>query len=269
MIAWVQEQWVLGHLRGEQPIWPQADALYDSAHVAHDTRWDLPLPARAATLDYMQAVLDRVLKRAREHRPGNEEFYFPCLALLHEDMHGEAFVYMRQALGYPPPQTRAPASVPRPDNIGTYGGDAAIPGGTYWLGAPPETRFVFDNEKWAHAIEVAPFRLARTAVTNAQFAEFVESGGYRQSAWWSPPGWNWRQQAQADRPLYWHRSNQGWRVQHFDRVAPLRQDAPVAYVNWYEADAYCRWARRRLATEAEWELAASTEPGSPGHKRAF
>src|SRR5438552_17132778 len=81
-IAWFQEKWVLRHLRGEQPILPDADALYDSARVPHETRWNLALPSRAATLEYLQAVLDRVLRRVAEERSGKDEFHFPYLVLM-------------------------------------------------------------------------------------------------------------------------------------------------------------------------------------------
>src|SRR5262245_21030555 len=135
-IAWFQEKWVLRHLRGEPAIWPDADSLYDSAKVAHQSRWRLPLPSRAGTLDYMNSVLERVLSRVEGDGPD----YFTWLVLLHEDMHGEAFVYMRQTLGYPPPPRRPQSDTRSPHVEATAcAGDADIPGGAYWLGARPET----------------------------------------------------------------------------------------------------------------------------------
>src|SRR5262245_12972236 len=283
-IAWFQEKWVLRHLRGETAIWPQADSLYDSAKIAHQSRWHLPLPSRPGTLEYMNSVFQRVLsrvdeqqhRRAARRKPAvDDETYFPWLVLVHEDMHGEAFVYMRQTLGYPPPQSRRGAdSRSRHAQSTACAGDAPIPGGTYWLGARPETAlteasFIFDNEKWAHPVEVAPFHLARAAVTNGQFAEFVESGGYRHSKWWSKKGWSWRDEARAEYPLYWRRLEGTWQERRFDRFVPLEKDAPVVHVNWYEAEAYCHWAGRRLPTEVEWEFAASADPKDFSEKRPF
>src|SRR5947209_4082125 len=91
--AWFQEKWVLRHADGRPPIRPDADALYDSAAVAHDTRWDLPLPSREETLRYMTAVRDRVIERLREKEPNREETYFVLLSVFHEDMHTEAITY--------------------------------------------------------------------------------------------------------------------------------------------------------------------------------
>jgi iron(II)-dependent oxidoreductase len=234
-VGWFQERWCLrlqpsGALA--DPILPGADALYDSAAVAHDTRWDLPLPDLAATRAYLANVLERVRGRlARE--PENDRLrYFVRLATFHEDMHAEAFHYTRQTLGYPDPfgAPTAPAT-PAPR------GDAEHPGGRFRLGAEPNGGFVFDNEKWAHAVEIAPFRMSRTPVTNAEFRAYVEDGGRA--------------------PRYWKQADGVWLQRRFDRWLPLAPDEPVLHVDWNEAQAYCRWARRRLPTEAEWEYAAS------------
>src|SRR3970282_1501934 len=116
---------------------------------------------------------------------------------------------------------------------------------------------------WAHPVPVAPFCIARAPVTNEEFLRFVERGGYARREFWSYEGWRWRTRSGAEHPAYWRRRS-GWERRHYDRSPPLEPHAPAIHVNWYEAEAWCAWAGRRLPSEAEWELAASAEPAAGG-----
>ena len=252
-LAWFQERWTARHRLGLAPLRPDGDALYDSAKVAHDTRWDLPLPDRAATLAYLDATLARTLARLDE-TPAS--IYFATLALFHEDMHGEAFTYTRQTLAYPAPTFANTAARPTP--CGALPGDVEIPGGRYALGATEDEPFVFDNEKWAHEVVVPTFRIARAPVTNEEFARFVDADGYGNRDYWTAEGLRFRERTGAAHPLYWSRAGQAHRVRRYDQWEDLAPHEPVIHVSFHEAEAYCRWANRRLPTEAEWELAAST-----------
>jgi iron(II)-dependent oxidoreductase len=265
-IAYFQEAWCLRHFLGRESILANSDKLYDSARVQHDTRWDLPLPSRQNTLSFMQNVLDRVVEsnQSSTHKQIQSygQTYFLQLALFHEQMHAEAITYTRQTLSYGAPQftgPEAPASIEQSEP--RLGGDAYIAGGRFLLGSSPESGFTFDNEQWAHEVEIEPFSMSRTAVTQGEFATFVEDNGYLRPEFWSEAGWQWRQSQAAEHPVYWRRESKAqWLRRHFDQWAALEDRLPVIHVNWYEAEAYCRWAGRRLPTEAEWEMAASCEP---------
>jgi iron(II)-dependent oxidoreductase len=253
-LAWFMEKWVLRDGGKCPSLRADADGLYDSAAIPHAVRWDLPLPFRAATLDYIRQVCEAVLA-VLARGPSDWERYFIALSVFHEDMHGEAFLYTRQLLAYSRPQSGPLA--PRAGPAGPLPGDVTVPGGTFLLGATPDEPFVFDNEKWAHRVELRPFAIARAPVTQAEFAAFVDAGGYTRRDLWTDAGWSWRESAQAEHSVYWRRDGTGWLRRDFDEWVPLEPHRPVIHVNWYEADAYCRWAGRRLPTEAEWEAAAA------------
>ena len=290
-VAWFQEYWVLRHLNHREPILDGGDTLYDSARVAHETRWDLPLPSKVDTLSYMQRVLDRVVnhydRKENAFELTDDAAYFLSLVLSHEEMHAEAITYTRQTLGYAAPRFKAVQGIARAHSKELASrdvrshkpprdelGDALVPGGTFVLGSTPGKRFVFDNEMSAHEVEVRPFAISRTAVTNAQYAAFVDDGGYDRQTLWCDDGWRWRESIGAKHPVYWQFTEGKWWRRNFDEMVRLEDHLPVLHINWYEADAFCRWAGRRLPTEAEWEMAASAEPTSDGrgisaHKRQF
>ena len=263
-VGWFHEYWTLRHLHGAAPMLERADALWNSSTVAHDTRWDLDLPDRDGIFAFLSQVLERQIERLGRgvEAPGR---YFYELAIRHEDMHVEALAYTRQTLRYPAPANFA-ASAPR---AGAWPGDADVPGGHWQLGSTVADGFVFDNEKWAHAVELQAFRIAKAPVTNAEFAAFVEAGGYRAREFWTKPGWAWRERARAERPVYWLPRRDGqWMWRRHTETEELAPDAPVVFVSWHEAQAWCRWAGRRLPTEAEWEAAAIGEPVAGGTRLA-
>jgi iron(II)-dependent oxidoreductase len=223
-VGWFQEFWCLRQGSEARPsILPNADALYNSATVPHDSRWSLPLPSFGDTLAYRDEVLEKVTDQLKS---GTADLYFIELALRHEEMHAEAFHYTRQTHGYPAPQGPGISFPSFPE------GDFAAPGGLYRLGSVPDGGFAFDNEKWSHPVVLEPFRIARRCVTNGEYAGFVKAGGRA--------------------PRHW----KDGKLRRFDRWLPIPPDEPVMHVSWHDAQGYCAWAGRRLPTEAEWEYAA-------------
>jgi iron(II)-dependent oxidoreductase len=258
-VAWFQEYWLLRNLDRAAPSMRAGDALYDSAKLYSHERFGVAYPSRDATLYYAAAILDRCVERLGHREPTPEERYAYLLCIFHEDMHAETLTFIRQTLGYPRPRL----STLRGDGALAIDADFTfcdvdVPGGGFCLGADDPTAFVFDNEKWGHVVEVAPFSISATTVTNAEFLAFVEAGGYAMKGIWGKRGREWVRRNNVEGPRFWHHGSDGqWYRSDFGELVPLEPFHPMVHVNWYEANAYCNWAQRRLPTEAEWEMAAT------------
>ena len=255
-VAWFHERWILRHCLGREMLHPYADDLYDSAGVKHETRWGLTLLSRDDTFKYYHAVHDHIRDAFASRELTPDLRYFAQLSLFHEDMHAEALTYTRQTLSLSAPRISDLIAL-APPSEGPLSGDAEVPGQTYLLGASRERPFVFDNEQWEHPVRVGPFAIARAPVTQSEMLAFVKDGGYQRQELWGRQGLRWRQRENATHPVYWRQESSGdWSRRAFDQWHPLEPHRPMIHVNLYEAEAYCRWAKRRLPTEAEWELAS-------------
>ena len=259
--AYFYEFFLLRSHLNESPIRADEDELYNSMTIEHNDRWDLPLPPMSDTLLYIQAILERTQSSLSDGSDSHRD-YLAEYAVYHHDMHNEAFTYTRQTLNYPTPSIGKPGH--RLTNIGALSGDTHIPGGNFMLGASKQDGFVFDNEKWAHEVEIQPFSISRSAVSYADYLLFVEAGGYDNRTYWCEQGYEWLQQSALTCPLYWRKNSTEWQIKQFDEWVAMPMNAALIHVNWYEAQAYCRWSGRRLPTEAEWEVAASAEPSEDG-----
>ena len=263
-IGWFQEYWIgrnLQRRRGSRcdpaharlaSILPDADRWYDSSKVAHDTRWALDLPGLQDTKQYLVDTLETTLELLDGAPDEDEALYLYRLALFHEDMHIEAFAHMSQTLGFDagllPPMVTLVAREP-----------LLFPATRWALGAEAPTErsgFVFDNEKWAHEVAVPEFEIDAQAVSWAQYCEFVEDGGYDERGFWSEEGWAWVQREGRRTPRHVDQMRQGVLQRRFGKLVRVPLLQPAVHVSWFEADAWCRWAGRRLPSEVEWEAAA-------------
>lgn len=273
-LGWFEERWIARNAeraRGvacdpDAPLGASlldgADRLYDSSRVPHDTRWALPLPDADATLAYLAGVRQGTLALLRQSGLDDAALYAFRLVLFHEDMHREASHMTHQQLDI----AVAPAPAPRAAEVE---GEWRVPGGRRRVGVDARAAgFAFDNELGAHEVVLAPFGIDRAALSWRRYLEFVDAGGYLDARCWSDAGWAWRLAVDLRGPRHAVRTPAGWQQRRCGRWQPLELDRPAVHLSAHEAEAWCRWAGRRLPTEFEWEHAAllAAEQGEPFHR---
>ena len=261
-IAHFEELWLVRNLDG--PVeFGEMPGMYNPFEYPRRTRGALTLPSLEECLQMMADIRSRVLERIAPERfrgddPLLHDGYVYAMVLQHEYQHNETILQTLQ-LKQGAPYT-APRSYPLPrSHVTDRRATRRFPGGTVHLGTD-DRAMAYDNERPAYDAAIAPFLIDVFPVTNGDYLEFMRDGGYRRRALWSEAGQRWLAEANVEAPKYWARDGDEWCVRVMDETQPVDPDLPVCHVSYHEAEAFARFAGKRLPTEQEWEVAAGWDP---------
>jgi gamma-glutamyl hercynylcysteine S-oxide synthase len=240
-IANFEELWLVQTIGEREPMRGELGRFYDAIENPRTTRNELPILRGAELRSYMAEVRERTLDvldaldLVATDDPLLRDGFVYDLILAHEHQHNETILQLLQMVEAYEPVRRDPGPASEPVSEGPE--MVSVEGGEVEIGAGPDG-FAYDNERPRHTVELAPFRIDRTPVTNAAFAEFVAETG-------------------AEPPMYWEPDGAGgWVRTTMGRTEQVDPALPVIHVDWHQADAFARWAGKRLPTEQEWEAAA-------------
>lgn len=273
-IAHFEELWLTRNLDG--PIeFVEMPGLFNPFEHPRSERGSLALPDIVHCQAIMAEIRERVLERLANAdfdsaNPLLRNGYVYRMVLQHEYQHNETILQTLQLKRASPysPLKRFGLPAPTPETLEAGRGNMArFPGGPVLIGTTDRSA-AYDNERGQHRVYLAPFWIDVNPVTNGDFEAFIAAGGYSNREYWSDAGWDWVTESGATAPKYWTPGSRGWITHSMDHIGPVVPSLPVCHVCYHEAEAFARFAGKRLPTESEWEAAASWDPES-GTKRAF
>ncbi|MEP6849799.1 MAG: ergothioneine biosynthesis protein EgtB [Acidobacteriota bacterium] len=235
------------------------NSYYNSVgdRIARDHRGDLSRPTVRRVFEYRKYV-DEKMRDLLGGKRDSKRDELVILGLNHEQQHQELFVTdLKYTFGINPlfPVYRDRYA---PEETVEYGGSTfiKIDGGLHEIGYEGEG-FCFDNELARHKVHFGDFEIAGKLITNLEFLEFINDGGYKEDRLWHSEGWDWVEQNAVNSPLYWHQREGEWFHFTLGGLRKLPLDAPVCHISYYEAAAFAEWREMRLPTEFEWEAASN------------
>ncbi|HSM35423.1 MAG TPA: ergothioneine biosynthesis protein EgtB [Longimicrobiales bacterium] len=269
-IAEFEKLWLIDNIKGDVRF-GEMPGMYNPFENPRSVRGELALPSLREILELLADVRAAVLgtldhvNLVDPRTPVLRDGFVYRMVAQHEYQHNETILQTLQL------KRGAPYAAPRARSFGSSDTSVpemvSFPGGRVLIGTDDRSA-AYDNERPAHEVDIAPFSIDATPVTNAAYLEFMREGGYGEPRLWSEHGRAWLAETGADAPLYWEMQDGAWHRREMDRMAPVQPDHPVCHVTWYEAEAFAAWAGKRLPTEHEWEAAATWDPVDRS-KRAY
>jgi iron(II)-dependent oxidoreductase len=261
-----EELWLVQNLTGSAPIDEARMHFYDAFDNPRWVRGSLPLLNREEVARYRDVVRRRAVEILDEidlegDDPLTRDGFVYDMIVQHEHQHNETILQALQLL----PGGYKPAISDPPPGREVVLDRVDVAAGDYPIGC--DSHEPYDNEHPRHTVRLRAYDIDRFPVTCGQFLEFIDDGGYRRQELWTDAGWAWRDEEEAVAPMYWRLEEASWVRDRFGHTVTVEDDHPVMHVSFHEAEAYCRWAGRRLPSEFEWEVAAAWDPQSRTHRR--
>jgi iron(II)-dependent oxidoreductase len=264
-----EELWLVQRLSGAPPMDPELMVTYDAIETPRVVRGRRELLDGPRASAYVSQVRERTLALLEEvdldgDDPLLRNGFVYDLILQHEHQHDETIL---QTIQLTPGryQETLPGLPDAPAGLSTSGDMVAVPAGRYPIGS--DAHEPYDNEHRRHEVELAAFEIDRFPVTNGAFQEFMADGGYEREELWGRDGWEWRFIFGVQSPEHWRWERPCWLTSRYGHVLPVDPRLPVSHVSHFEAEAFARWAGKRLPNEHEWEVAAAWDPAAGRSRR--